>query len=176
MRLLNPNVTDKEILAAFSAIGAGDFMKRFVGELDFELAENLNISDGVKNVLSLVRGILKPAHLYIFNQCFEHVRPDYISALISKLRAMNKPALFITYNGSVCKNCDKIYVLRNGKIVATGDHKHLTKQSADYRGLCASLSGNIIYEAEEVVEQAKAEHPADANAFTEKTQKSEAPL
>jgi ABC-type multidrug transport system fused ATPase/permease subunit len=176
MRLLNPNVTDKQIFAAFESIGAGDFMKRFDKGLDFEMAENLNISDGIKNVLSIVRGILKPAHLYIFNQCFEHVRFDYIAALVAKLRNEKKPALFITYNGTVCKHCDTIYVLKHGKVTATGAHGQLTKQSADYRELCASLNGNIMYEAEERLEQNLNQPVADAGAFAEKTDKAEAPL
>jgi len=175
MKLLAPDVTDEQILTTFKDICGADYIKKFDKQLDFEISESFNISDGVKNVLSIVRGILKPAHIYIFNQCFEHVRPEYISAVIQKLRTEKKPALFITYNASICKNCDNIFVLKHGKITASGEHKTLMKQSADYRELNASLNGNILYEAEEQIEN-KAEHPIDAAAVVEKTQKAEVHL
>jgi ABC-type multidrug transport system fused ATPase/permease subunit len=146
MKLLNPTVTDEQILDAFKSIGAVDFMKKFDNVLDFEITENAVLVDGVKNIFNIVRTILKPAEIYVFNQCFVHVREEYISSLVTYLRENNKTAIFVTYSAPVCHHVGTIYVLKGGKIVGMGKHSSLIKSSSAYRDLHASLAGVIAGE------------------------------
>lgn len=132
MRLLAPGVNDQDILQAFSDI-APDWTSRFKNLLDFELNPKKPLSMGMRNILNIVRTVLKPAPIYIFNQCFEHVRSDYLDNLMTRLEKDKKTTLFITYDGAICKRCDNIYVLKNGKIQGSGRHAQLLKTNEDYQ-------------------------------------------
>ena len=161
-RLLAPNVTDQEIIDTFIELGATDFIKKFDNFLDFHLGENFPLGDSARNLISIVRGILKPANIYVFNRCFEHVKPQYIARLAAKLKKEKRMVIFITYNSAVCENSDIVYALANGHVTGVGTHRELLKSNKDYRALAASTIGVMVYEAESDPE-AKAEKVEVAN-------------
>jgi ABC-type multidrug transport system fused ATPase/permease subunit len=143
-KLFAPDITDEEILDTFKSIGASDFIKKFKNVLDYEIAENEQLGDSVRNLLNIVRAISKPAQIYVFNQCFEHVKTEYIKKLLTKIRKEKKTALFFTYDTSIVKNCDRVNFLKKGVIVASGKHTELIKSNAEYRQLCAFGQGIIV--------------------------------
>ena len=152
MKLFNPNVTDEEIMQVFYDLDAKAFLRKFGGNiLDFDLGKNM-LSDSAKNVLNLVRCILKPANFYIFNQCFEGVRQEYVTRLMTKLRRDKKTCIFITYDSFVCKACNKVYVLKAGRITGEGKHGDLLAYNSDYKKFYASTSGTIIRDEETIEE------------------------
>jgi len=112
--------------------------------------------------LNLARSLLKPAHIHIFNQCFDHINPEYIVKIFTKLRREKKTCLFITQNNVVSRHCDAIYVLKKGTLSGTGTHAHLIEKNHDYREICLASAGRIISE-----EVAKDVHMVteDATAF-----------
>ena len=152
MKLFAPDLSDADIRSAFDEVGANDF-KRMFGEnfLDYEITLKRPLPDGTRNLLNLVRAVLKPASLYIFNQCFEHVRAEYIDKLMLRLERERKTALFITYDGAVCKRCDNIYVLKNGRVKGEGKHVELLRKNEDYQKFYASASHTIFQEDEAVI-------------------------
>ena len=143
IKLLAPDATDEQILQTFRELGADDFINKFENFLDFEINESNTINDSTKHLLNIVRAILKPAKVYLFNQCFDHVKRDYIVKLMGKMKKEKRTCVFVTYNDAVCKNCDNIYVLKNGVVCACGAHTQLMQTSADYRELRSSATGNI---------------------------------
>ena len=146
MRFLNPDITDEEIMKTFRDMGAMDFVDKFEGYfLDFIINDH-SLNDSAKNVLNIVRTVLKNAEIYVFNQCFEHVKYSYITRLMARLKRENKTCLFITYDGTVCKSCDTIYVLKKGRISDIGTHEVLIKSNKDYRVLHTSEVGVFLYE------------------------------
>jgi len=149
MRLLAPEVTDEDILEVFSDLGADDFISRFGDDfLSFELSPKRPLGDSAKNLLSIARAVLKPATIYVFNQCFEHVRTDYMDRLMTRLERDGKTALFITYDSAICSRCDNIYVLKNGRIAGEGTHAKLLKTNSDYQKFYAS-GGAILEDSSE---------------------------
>jgi len=138
-------VTDEQILAAFKALGMDEFVKKFDQILDFEINE-YTANAGTKNLVNIVRTILKPASIYVFNQCFEHVKHEYVEKLMEWLKNEQKTCVFISYESEVCKYCDHIYVLRKGKLSGSGTHEQLLNTNADYRNLRASSAGVILKE------------------------------
>lgn len=168
LRILSPETTDEQIMTAFRDIGANNFVKQFDNFLDYEIKEGQVLSEGYKNILNIVRTVLKPAGLYIFNQCFEHVRPTYITKLMARLKREKKTAVFITFNGAVCKASDDIYVLKKGVISGEGTHASLIKNNKDYREFHASEGNAIIYDEEISKEKAPEEVYTEAMEIVEK--------
>jgi len=158
-KLFNPEITDAQILKIFEDIGADNIINRFDNFLEYEIRENLPLGPSVMNVVNLVRTYCKPAHIYIFDQCFEHVRPKYISRLMAKMKQEKKTAIFITYSASICKICDLIYVINSGKVTGVGTHEQLVKDNKDYRELNESMVGTLIYDSEKKVETVGTQEP-----------------
>jgi ABC-type multidrug transport system fused ATPase/permease subunit len=154
MKLFDPNITDTQIIDLFREIVSPDFMSKFENILEFRIHENT--TEGTKNIFNIIRMLIKPAQIYIFNQCFEHVKQEYVTAIIAKLRREKRTAVFVTYDDTVCRGCDNIYVLANGRICGSGTHMQLLKTNAPYRELHASSLGNILYE-----EEKEKEHPSE---------------
>lgn len=146
LTLLNPEVTDEEILKLFKDIGAESFTKKFDNFLDHTISERHGFNMATKKLLNLTRSLLKPAPIYIFNQCFDHVNTEYIAKICAKLKREQKTCIFITQSNIVTQHCDKVYVMKNGTISSVGVHVDLIKSSADYRELSLASAGRIINE------------------------------
>jgi len=146
LALLNPGVTDEQILKLFKDIGAQSFVDKFDKFLDHQICERDGFNMATKKLLNLARTLLKPAPIYIFNQCFDHINPEYIVKIFAKLRKEKKTCFFITQNNVVSKHCDTVHILKKGVISGSGAHEVLTKTNADYRDMYLASAGRIISE------------------------------
>lgn len=161
LKLLEPELTDKQVLDLFNEIGAQDFIRKFKKAaldsntsqdkngnafLDYKIGERDTFAAPTKRLLNLVRSLLKKAPIYIFNQGFEHISPEIIEKVMEKLKREGKTCLFISQNNLVSKYCDKVYVLKNGKISGEGKHTELMRTNADYVELCSSAAGQLVSE------------------------------
>jgi ABC-type multidrug transport system fused ATPase/permease subunit len=154
MKMLSPHARDEDIINVFKDLEATDFIKRFGGEaefLDYKIVDQFGLSNSAIALLNVVRSTLKNAPIHIYNQCFEHVRREYVENLMKYLRREKRTCLFISYDAAVCRNCNKVYVVKSGRVAATGRHMDLLKSSADYKRFYASTTGSIREENEEVL-------------------------
>lgn len=158
LRLLNPAATDAEILRVFREIGARSFVERFDNFLEHNIGERDGFNMATRKLLNLVRTLLKPAPVYIFDQCFDHLRAEYLEKFFAKLEREKKTCLFITQNAVLSKHCDKIYVMKKGAVSAVGTHDDLVKSSVDYCDLCLVQGGSVY--SEEVANKVPMQQPA----------------
>jgi ATP-binding cassette subfamily B protein len=146
LRVLNPAVTDEEILNTFREIGADHIVSKFSDFLNFEIGEKNTLAAATVNTINIVRALLKPASVYVFNQCFDHIKQSYVVKIMAKLKRERRTCIFITQNPWVCKAAGKIYVLKNGRLSGTGVHANLIKTNKVYREVHSSMTGTIIYD------------------------------
>ena len=148
LRLLNPSVTDKEIIDYFEEIGARPFVKMFGDDfLNYPVGERTTFNISTKKILNLMRSLLKDAPIYVFNQCFDHVPQAYIEKIMKKMHREKKTCFFITQSNTVSRHCDKIYVFKNGRISGEGRHSELIVNNSEYIELYSNAAGRIISEA-----------------------------
>jgi len=154
IKLLAPHATDQDILEMFWELGAQDFVDKFGGKfLDYQMGERSTLNLGAKNLINIVRSSLKPASFYVYNQCFGHVKSEYIIKLMQKLKRERRTCLFITYEREICRACNNVYVLKNGRVSGQGKHKDLMSTNLDYRKFYSSGEGTIRNEQEVVAER-----------------------
>jgi len=146
LSFLSPGITDEQILKFFKDIGAQSFVDKFENFLDHQICERDGFNMATKKLLNLARTLLKPAPIYILNQCFDHINPEYIVKIFAKLKREKKTCLFITQNNIISKHCDTIYVMKKGAISGSGAHEVLIKNNADYREIYLASAGRIISE------------------------------
>ncbi len=103
-----------------------------------EIAERgKNLSQGEKQLLSFARALYFDPEILILDEPTSSV-DSYTEHLIQKgIKELlkDRTSLIIAHRLSTIRNCDKIIVIHNGKIVETGTHEELI----DKKGLYAKL-------------------------------------
>lgn len=172
MRVLSPSITDEQIMEVFDELGATEFTAKFKPNfLDYVIDPRKSLTDGTRNLLNLARSVLKPASIYIFDQCFEHIAPEYLYKFMAMIKRRRMTCLLITFHPIICKGCNKVYVLQRGKITGEGKHAQLLLKDREYKKFYASSLGRMIQEEEELsnLEQAIDVEEQDGGVLSEVT-------
>jgi len=94
-----------------------------------------NLSGGQKQRLSIARGIVKKADIYIFDDAFSALdfKTEFLvrNAVLDYLK--NKTIFLVSQRVGTVKNSDKIIVLSEGKVVSIGGHQELLDNCEVYR-------------------------------------------
>ena len=110
----NDHATDEEIEEAAKNAEAHKFVSSFSEGYDTDLGQGgVNVSGGQKQRLCIARAMLK------------------------------KPKIMILQRISSVKHADKIIVMEDGKIAASGTHEELYASSPVYREVCDSQAGGV---------------------------------
>ncbi len=141
----NSNASDEDVLSAADVCELTDFIKSTEEGLDrFLVGLGQNVSGGQKQRINMARTILRNAPIYIFDDSFSAL--DYLTErkiqkkLFERLRGKTK--ILVTQRVSTALCADRIYIIDNGKITASGKHSDLIEKSDVYREICISQLGS----------------------------------
>lgn len=137
-------LAEAQIIKAAKQAQAWDFISEKEAGLDTELSSRAgNISGGQKQRLLLARALADPTEILIFD--------DSSSALDYQTDAQIRAALqdsfpdtsrvIVAQRISSVRSADQIILLKNGKIIAQGQHEELMEKSAEYRDIAAVQMG-----------------------------------
>ena len=131
-----PGASDDELWAALRDACAEDFVQRIPEGLDAEVGERgVLLSGGERQRLALARAFLKDAPVLLLDEATSAVdvkSEHLIQTALAKLRA-NRTSLIIAHRLSTIVEADVIYVLHQGRILASGTHEELLQTSPYYR-------------------------------------------
>jgi ATP-binding cassette, subfamily B, multidrug efflux pump len=139
-----PNASDAEIEAAARAAQAHDFISQLPeGYAARVAARGANFSGGQRQRLCIARALLLQAPLLILDDSTSAVDIETEAKIQDALRAQQGPGtLFVVAQRiSSVLRADQIIVLERGRIVATGTHELLLRESSAYREIYASQLG-----------------------------------
>ncbi len=138
MQLVKPDVTDEEIYQALKFTNAYDFVVELPLKLDSYLGEGgTRLSGGQKQRICIARALLKNSKILIFDEAtsaLDNISQQHVMDSIEGLKG-NKTVITITHRLSTIENCDIIYFIDKGKIVASGTHNYLLKNNKKYATL-----------------------------------------
>ncbi|MFT4245252.1 MAG: ABC transporter ATP-binding protein [Micrococcaceae bacterium] len=141
LRYGNPEATDEELWKALEVAQAADFVKESSGELEAEVAQGgENFSGGQKQRLAIARALVAKPPIYLFDDSFSALDVATDAKLRAALTPVTKESVMIivAQRVSTIVNADKILVLDQGKVVATGTHKELLEKSNTYQEIVFS--------------------------------------
>ena len=146
----NPNASQEEIERAAKLACADEFIERLPQKYDSPIDQGgTNVSGGQRQRLCIARALLKHPKILIFD--------DSTSAVDTKTDSLIREALqneipettkfIIAQRILSIKNCDKILILEDGKIIAEGTNDELMATSPVYRELYETQLGGGDFDA-----------------------------
>lgn len=136
-----PDATMEEIEAAARAAQAHEFIERLPDGYDTMLGQRgVNLSGGQKQRISIARALLIDPPILILDDSTSAVDLGTESKIQQalKTRLAKSTVLMIAQRIATVLEADRILVLEDGRIVASGTHAELMRGSAAYREIYAS--------------------------------------
>lgn len=138
------DVSREDIIEAAKSANAHEFIMQFEKNYDTILGPQGRIlSGGQRQRIAIARAFLKKAPILILDEAtssLDSVTETNIRGAISSL-CQNRTVIFITHKLSSIENFDVIYVVKDGKIIESGNHKNLLSLNGEY---CNLLRGEEI--------------------------------
>ncbi|MBE5923369.1 MAG: ABC transporter ATP-binding protein [Lachnospiraceae bacterium] len=141
IRFGNASASDEEVTDAAEIAQATEFIEEKENKYDFAVAQGgNNVSGGQKQRLAIARAIAKKPKVYIFDDSFSALDYKTDAALRRALKEKVKDAtvLIVAQRISTIMHADKILVLEDGRIVDSGTHDELMKNSEIYQQIAES--------------------------------------
>ena len=125
-----------EVESALSAAAMNNDLAHFPAGLETIAGEKgINLSGGQKQRIALARSLLKPCDLLILDDVMSAVDHETERYLIEQIYAFQhaRSLLIVSHRISVLEQADRIIVLEDGQISASGQHSELIQQPGIYR-------------------------------------------
>ena len=133
-----PDASDKEIIRACEFAAADEFIKKLPKNYDTMIGENgVRLSGGQKQRISIARAILKESPIILLDEATSSLDADSEEIVQNAINNLtkNKTTLVIAHRLSTIHNANKIFVLKEGKIINSGNHELLIKNCEEYKSL-----------------------------------------
>ena len=130
--------SQKEIEHACEFAAASEFIDKLPDKFNTMIGENgVRLSGGQKQRISIARAILKKSPIILLDEATSSLDADSEEIVQNAIMNLikNKTTLVIAHRLSTIHKANKIFVLKNGKILNFGDHEHLVKNCEEYQSL-----------------------------------------
>lgn len=142
--LHKPEATLEEIMEAARKAGADEFIQNLPKRYDTVLGEHGGgLSGGEKQRLALARALLGNPSFIILDEAtssLDTVSEMEIHKVIKNLRSENIAVILIAHRLTTVMNCDKIFVMKDGKVIQSGNHKELLKEDGLYKEMWTEVN------------------------------------
>ncbi|MCA1025116.1 ABC transporter ATP-binding protein/permease [Cytobacillus kochii] len=138
IRYSHLEATDEGVIQAAMKANAHSFIMKLPQQYDTTLSFNgSGISQGQKQLISIARAFLAQPKILILDEAtsnIDTVTEVKIQQALQKLM-INRTCFVIAHRLNTIQNADRIYVLKDGKIIEEGTHQSLMKEKGFYHQL-----------------------------------------
>ena len=132
-----PDVPEGKMEEACRAVGLEHFISTLPQGYDTILNDQLNLSQGQKQQLTIARAMIADKPMLILDEATSSVDTRTEQQIQSAMDALmkNRTSFVIAHRLSTIKNSDLILVLKDGDIIDSGTHEELLAKGGFYAGL-----------------------------------------
>ena len=138
LKMWDDSISDEEMIDICKKMCIHDYIMSQPNGYEEALSEKANnISGGQKQRLAIARALLKKPRILILDEATSHldtITEKRIEMLLDEMTE-DVTVIKIAHRLSTVKNCDKIYVLQNGKIIESGSHVQMLNNHSTYANL-----------------------------------------
>lgn len=130
-------VSDEKIEEACRAVGLDHFIRTLPKGYDTVLNDQLNLSQGQKQQLTIARAMIADRPMLILDEATSSVDTRSELQIQSAMDQLmeNRTSFVIAHRLSTIKNADLILVLKDGDIIESGNHEELLRKNGFYAEL-----------------------------------------
>ena len=132
-----PEVPEGRMEEACRAVGLDHFIHTLPRGYDTPLNDQLNLSQGQKQQLTIARAMIADKPMLILDEATSSVDTRTEQQIQSAMDALMKgrTSFVIAHRLSTIKNADLILVLKDGDVIESGTHQELLDRNGFYAGL-----------------------------------------
>lgn len=138
IRLVNPKVKNSEIIEKSKLAVFDEIANKLPNKYDTIIGEGgVILSGGERQRLAITRALVKNSEIILLDEATSSLDNETQNNIQESIRKISQDytIIIIAHRLSTIKNCDRIIVLNNGKIVGEGTHDELIKNNKYYKTL-----------------------------------------
>ena len=136
--ILDPYLSLRKIRKACKLAEIDDYIMSLPDKYDTKIGEGgVNLSGGQKQRLAIARALLKDSRIILFDEAtsaLDNENQNKIKQAIDNL-VENHTIIIVAHRLSTIIDADIIYLIDDGKVIASGTHKELLKNNEIYKTL-----------------------------------------
>lgn len=143
VRVARPDATDDAIRRACELANAWEFIEKLPGGLDARVGEGgSSLSGGQRQRLAIARALLADPSIFVFDEAtsaLDTVSERLIQEALEK-NLGSRTVLFIAHRLATVRNCDRLLVVADGRIVQDGTYAELVLAPGLFQELVSGQS------------------------------------
>ncbi|MEE0672552.1 MAG: ABC transporter ATP-binding protein, partial [Enterocloster sp.] len=146
VRLSHPDATREEVLQALHEAQCDDIIEKLPNGIDTVVgAAGVYVSGGEKQRLNIARVMLKNAPILILDEATAFADPDNETKVQAAFANMSrgKTVLMIAHRLSTVTDTSRIFVIKDGQVEESGNHKDLTASNGLYHRMWKDYCTNV---------------------------------
>ena len=146
VRLSNPTASEKQVMEALRVAQCMDIIEKFPQGVNTVIgSEGIYLSGGEMQRIAIARAMLKNAPVLILDEATAFADPDNevkVQQALGEL-ARGKTVIMIVHRLSTVANADRIFVLRDGKVIEDGRFDELKAQNGLFADMWSDYQKSV---------------------------------